>query len=123
MMKSSHGNRLSSMRRCPHCQTEVNARTFRLDPRDATQSSVPAELAQRASPRTAEQGQALARAVRLQRTALRDPYTKRQSSYANNFGSLVRGFEGPEGTHAKASCGLPVHRGSRLRKDIAKGTH
>ena len=30
MMKSSRGNRLSSVWRCPHCHTEVDARNFRL---------------------------------------------------------------------------------------------
>ncbi len=35
MMKSSRGNRLSNAWRCPHCWTEIDARTFRLDPLDA----------------------------------------------------------------------------------------
>ncbi len=35
MLKSSRGNRLSSTWTCPHCSTEIDARTFRLDPTDA----------------------------------------------------------------------------------------
>ena len=34
MMKASRGNRLSSTWHCPHCRTEVGARTFRIDPAD-----------------------------------------------------------------------------------------
>lgn len=37
MLTSSRDNRLSSTWRCPHCRTAVDARTFRLDPGDATQ--------------------------------------------------------------------------------------
>lgn len=35
MMKSSRGNRLSNAWHCPHCETRVDTRSFRLDPRDA----------------------------------------------------------------------------------------
>lgn len=41
MMKSSRGNRLSSAWRCPHCGTEVDARTFRLDPINAAKLVCP----------------------------------------------------------------------------------
>ena len=41
MMKSSRGNRLSSGWRCPHCQAEVDARTFRLDPTDSSRLLCP----------------------------------------------------------------------------------
>ena len=41
MMKANRGNRLNNTWRCPHCRTEVDARTFRLDPRDATQLVCP----------------------------------------------------------------------------------
>ena len=41
MMKSSRGNRLSSAWRCPHCQTAIDARTFRLDRRDAAKLVCP----------------------------------------------------------------------------------
>lgn len=41
MMKSSRGNRLSSTWCCPHCRTEIDARTFRLDPLDAAKLLCP----------------------------------------------------------------------------------
>ena len=41
MMKSSRGNRLSNDWHCPHCKAEVYARTFRLDPTDATRLLCP----------------------------------------------------------------------------------
>lgn len=41
MMKSSRGNRLSNGWRCPHCQAEVDARTFRLDPANANKLLCP----------------------------------------------------------------------------------
>ncbi len=41
MIKSSRGNRLSNAWRCPHCNTAIDARTFRLDPRNATQLVCP----------------------------------------------------------------------------------
>lgn len=41
MMKSSRGNRLSSAWRCPQCSAKVDARTFRLDPLDATRLVCP----------------------------------------------------------------------------------
>ena len=40
-MKSSRGNRLSSAWRCPHCRAEIDARTFRLDPCDASKLLCP----------------------------------------------------------------------------------
>lgn len=41
MLKSSRGNRLSSTWICPHCGTEIDARTFRLDPADANRLLCP----------------------------------------------------------------------------------
>ena len=41
MIKSSRGNRLSSAWCCPHCRSEINARTFRLDPKDTTKLLCP----------------------------------------------------------------------------------
>jgi len=41
MMKASRGNRLTSAWQCPRCRTAVDARTFRLDPRDPTQLVCP----------------------------------------------------------------------------------
>ncbi len=41
MMKSSRGNRLSSMWHCPHCGAEIDHRTFRLDPTDASKLICP----------------------------------------------------------------------------------
>ena len=41
MMRSSRGNRLSSVWRCLHCKTEIDTRTFRLHPRDPRQLVCP----------------------------------------------------------------------------------
>ncbi len=41
MINSSRSNRLSSEWRCPHCQTTIDARTFRLDPHDTAQMVCP----------------------------------------------------------------------------------
>ena len=40
-MKSSRGNRLSNSWKCPHCKTHIDARTFRLDPGDASKLLYP----------------------------------------------------------------------------------
>lgn len=61
MMKSSRGNRLSSAWRCPHCQTAIDARTFRLHPGDAAKLVCPNTACGKSFAwKTAEQGQALA---------------------------------------------------------------
>ena len=41
MIKSCRSNRLSSVWRCPHCRSEIDARTFHLDPQDATELLCP----------------------------------------------------------------------------------
>ena len=41
MMKSSRGNRLSSVWRCPHCTTEIDTQTFRLSASDTSKLVCP----------------------------------------------------------------------------------
>jgi hypothetical protein len=41
MLSSSRENRLTSAWQCPYCRTEIDARTFRLDPLDATKLLCP----------------------------------------------------------------------------------
>ncbi len=41
MIKSSRGNRLSHTWHCSHCRSEVDARTFRLDPVDSAKLVCP----------------------------------------------------------------------------------
>ena len=41
MMKSSRGNRLTSVWLCPHCATEIDTRTFRLSSTDCSQLVCP----------------------------------------------------------------------------------
>ena len=36
MLSATRDNRLSSAWRCPHCRTEIDGRSFRLDPQNAT---------------------------------------------------------------------------------------
>ena len=41
MLNSSRGNRLTASWRCPHCETTIDARSFRLDPANGNQVLCP----------------------------------------------------------------------------------
>ncbi len=41
MLSASRNNRLTGAWRCPHCRTGIDARTFRLDPKDSTRLLCP----------------------------------------------------------------------------------
>ena len=50
MMKSSRGNRLSSVWTCPHCSTVIDTRNFRLSPTDTRKLVCPSRACGREFP-------------------------------------------------------------------------